>query len=165
MNILRTIIVHGKELNVYSSKNDPLFLAVDIAKMIGYSVSNTNQMLNTIDLSEKLILRTEWLGQKREMWFVTEYGLYEILMQSRKPIARQFKSAIKMMLKDLRLSDKGDFEDWLNHEDSLVTEWEQELKRRELNHHINMPLEDEEISFNDFLRTKGYTDDMLSFEC
>jgi prophage antirepressor-like protein len=157
MDILRTIRVHGADLDIYGSKSEPLFLAVDIAKMIGYSISNTNQMLNTIDLSEKLTLRIQWLGQKREMWFVTEYGLYEILMQSRKPIARKFKSAIKSMLKDLRLSDKGDFEEWLNYEDQLVTEWEQELKIRELK-------QLEEISFNDFLLTKGYTEDMLSFE-
>ena len=157
MDILRTIRVHGADLDIYGSKNEPLFLAVDIAKMIGYSVSNTNQMLNTIDLSEKLTLRMKWLGQGREMWFVTEYGLYEILMQSRKPIARKFKSSIKNMLRDLRLNDKGDFEDWLNYEDQLVTEWEQDLQQRELKH---LP----DISFNDFLKTKGYTDDMLSFD-
>lgn len=157
MDILRTIKVYGSDLDVYGNKEEPLFLAVDIAKMIGYSIRNTNQMLNTIDLSEKLILKIQWLGQKREMWFVTEYGLYEILMQSRKPIARKFKSAIKNMLHELRMNDKGDFEDWLNYEDQLVTEWEYELKQRELKN-----LDD--ISFNDFLKTKGYTDDMLSFE-
>ena len=157
MNIFRTIRVNGADIDIYGDNNEPLFLAVDIAKMIGYSVSNTNQMLNTIDLSEKLTLIIQWSGQKREMWFVTESGLYEILMQSRKPIARKFKIAIKCILKDLRLSDKGDFEDWLNQEDPLITEWEQELKYREINHI-------EEISLNNFLRTKGYTDDMLNFE-
>jgi prophage antirepressor-like protein len=149
--------VHGAELNVYGSQNDPLFLAVDISKMLGYKVSNTNQMINTIDLSEKLTIKIQWSGQKREMWFVTEYGLYEILMQSRKPIARQFKSAIKSILKDLRLSGKGDFEEWLDHEDPLVLEWEQELAYRESSNQ-------EEISFDKFLRTKGYTYDMLSFD-
>ena len=37
------------------------------------------------------------------MWFLTEYGLYEILMQSRKPIAKQFKGEVKKLLKALRL--------------------------------------------------------------
>ena len=68
-------------------------------------------------------------------------------MQSRKPIARKFKSSIKNMLRDLRLNDKGDFEDWLNYEYQLVTEWEQDLQQRELKH---LP----DISFNDFLKTK-----------
>ena len=157
MDISRTIIVHGAELNVYGSQNDPLFLAVDISKMLGYKVSNTNQMISTIDLSEKLVIKIQWSGQKRDMWFVTEYGLYEILMQSRKPIARQFKSAIKNILKELRVSGKGDFEEWMNYGDPLVIEWEQELAHRESTNQ-------EEMSFNDFLRTKGYTYDMLSFE-
>ena len=31
----------------------------------------------------------------QEMWFLTEDGLYEILMLSRKPIAKQFKKGIE----------------------------------------------------------------------
>ena len=37
-------------------------------------------------------------GQNREMWFLTENGLYEVLMQSRKPIAKQFKKQVKQIL-------------------------------------------------------------------
>ena len=33
-------------------------------------------------------------GQNRDMWFLTEDGLYEVLMQSRKPIAKQFKMLV-----------------------------------------------------------------------
>lgn len=38
------------------------------------------------------------------MWFLTEDGLYEVLMQSRKPIAKQFKKNVKEILKTLRKS-------------------------------------------------------------
>ena len=41
-------------------------------------------------------------GQKRKMWFLTEDGLYEVLMQSRKPIAKQFKKKVKAILKEIR---------------------------------------------------------------
>jgi anti-repressor protein len=41
-------------------------------------------------------------GQTRNMWFLTEYGLYEVLMQSRKPIAKEFKSRVKEILKEIR---------------------------------------------------------------
>ncbi|WP_255299871.1 BRO family protein [Bacillus cereus] len=34
-------------------------------------------------------------GQKREVLFLTEDGLYEVLMQSRKPIAKMFKKEVK----------------------------------------------------------------------
>ena len=36
------------------------------------------------------------------MWFLTEDGLYEVLMQSRKPIAKEFKKEVKKILKQIR---------------------------------------------------------------
>jgi prophage antirepressor-like protein len=37
-----------------------------------------------------------------ECWFLTEHGLYEVLMQSRKPIAVGFKKGIKQLIYDAR---------------------------------------------------------------
>ena len=154
-DILRTINAQGHELNIYGTKEEPLFLAVEVVKMIDYSVGNTVWMLNTVDEDEKLTLEILRAGQRRQMWFITEDGLYEVLMQSRKPIARRFKRAVKDILKDLRLSGKADFEDWLNHGDPLVEEWETECKRREGTDYGD-------ITFEEFLITyKGYTEDMF----
>lgn len=155
VDILRTINAQGHELNIYGTTEEPLFLAVEVAKMVDYSVGNTGQMLNTVDMDEKLTLTMLRSGQNRQMWFLTEDGLYEVLMQSRKPIARRFKRAVKDVLKDLRLSGKADFEDWLNHGDPLVEEWETECKRREDTDYGY-------ITFEEFLITyKGYTEDMF----
>ena len=155
VDILRKIDVNGHELNMYGTKEEPLFLAVEVAKMIDYSVGKTGHMLHMVDKDEKLTLTIVRSGQGREMWFLTEDGLYEVLMQSRKPIARRFKRAVKDILKDLRLSGKADFEDWLNHTDPLVDEWEAECKRRE-------DVGEEEITFVEFLiANHGYTEDMF----
>ena len=43
-------------------------------------------------------------GGYQQVWFLTENGLYEVLMQSRKPIAKEFKKGIKKILKELRLN-------------------------------------------------------------
>ena len=154
-DILRTINAQGHELNIYGTTEEPLFLAVEVAKMIDYSVGHTSHMINTVDVDEKLVATIVRAGQGREMWFLTEDGLYEVLMQSRKPIARRFKRAVKDILKDLRLSGKADFEDWLNHGDPLVEEWETECKRREGTDYGD-------ITFEEFLITyKGYTEDMF----
>ena len=154
-DILRKIDVNGHELNMYGTKEEPLFLAVEVAKMIDYSVGKTGHMLHMVDKDEKLTLTIVRSGQGREMWFLTEDGLYEVLMQSRKPIARRFKRAVKDILKDLRLSGRADFEDWLNHGDPLVEEWETECKRREGTDYGD-------ITFEEFLITyKGYTEDMF----
>ena len=45
-------------------------------------------MLSVVDDGEKLKRTLYVSGQNREMWFLTEDGLYEVLMQSRKPIVR-----------------------------------------------------------------------------
>ena len=65
---------------------------------------NVSQMLNVVDEDEKLLYTLYISGQNREMLFLTEYGLYEVLMQSRKPIAKQFKKEVKAILKQLRMA-------------------------------------------------------------
>lgn len=42
------------------------------------------------------------LRKNTTQWFLTEDGLYEVLMQSRKPIAKEMKSKIKSYLRDIR---------------------------------------------------------------
>lgn len=58
--------------------------------------------MNTVDEDEKLTHTIYASGQNRKMWFLTENGLYEVLMQSRKPIAKQFKKQVKEILKSIR---------------------------------------------------------------
>lgn len=152
MEKISVINFDGYLVDVYGTEEEPLFLAVDIAKVIDFSVGNTAHMLNTVDKSEKLVVTIVRAGQKRDMWFLTEDGLYEVLFQSRKPIARRFKSSVKETLKRIRHAVGGldIIEEWVNHPDPYVDEWEK--YNREHN---------EEMDFDDFLRMKGYTDDML----
>lgn len=39
-------------------------------------------------------------------WFLTKNGLYEALMQSRKPIAKQFKKGVKEILRNVDDDEK-----------------------------------------------------------
>ena len=64
-------------------------------------------MLKSVDEDEKLMQTILASGQNRQMWFLTEDGMYEVLMQSRKPIAKQFKKQVKHILKELRT--KGEY--------------------------------------------------------
>ena len=92
--------VLGKQFRVYGSVDEPLFLAKDVATWIEHS--DVSMMLSSIDSEEKLIQTILVSGQNRECWFLTEDGLYEVLMLSRKPIAKQFKSKVKEILRTLR---------------------------------------------------------------
>jgi prophage antirepressor-like protein len=90
----------GHEINVYGSSESPLFLAKDVAEWIEHSDVST--MVRTVDEDEKLTQTLFVSGQRRECNFLTEDGLYEVLMQSRKPIAKDFKKGIKGILKTIR---------------------------------------------------------------
>lgn len=103
LNIVNEQMVLGKEFRVYGDFENPLFLAKDVAEWIGYNTSSVNKMINSVDEDEKLNGIIFRAGQNREMTFLTEYGLYEVLMLSRKPIAKQFKKEVKKILKDLRI--------------------------------------------------------------
>lgn len=100
-----TLLEH--EINVYGSAENPLFKAKDVAEWIDYAktgnrIYDVSRMLGVVDEDEKLVRTMFVSGQNRQVWFLTEDGLYEVLMQSRKPIARQFKKGVKEILKSIR---------------------------------------------------------------
>lgn len=94
--------VLGKEFKVYGDFGNPLFLAKDVAEWIEYDVSSVNKMLASVDEDEKVRKIVPTLGGDQEMWLLTENGLYEVLMLSRKPIAKEFKKEVKKILHEIR---------------------------------------------------------------
>ena len=92
----------GKEIDVYGDAMNPLFLAKDVADWIGHSDVST--MIRVVDEDEKMSLTNpNNLCGGQKSWFLTENGLYEVLMQSRKPIAKLFKKGVKKILHEIRL--------------------------------------------------------------
>ena len=107
VNLLTTKEIFGKQFNIYGTILEPLFLAKDVAELIDYSKRSdgsyqVGQMIKSVDEDEKICTVNNVNGG-REMWFLTENGLYEVLMQSRKPIAKEFKKQVKIILKEIRL--------------------------------------------------------------
>lgn len=78
--------------------NEPLFMAKDVAEWI--ELTNVSDMISRVDSDE--VTKLNLGGLQGECNFLTENGLYEVLMQSRKPIARQFKKKVKEILKSIR---------------------------------------------------------------
>lgn len=96
-------VVLGKEFRIYGDFENSLFLAKDVAKWIDYEVSNVSKVLKSVDEDEKTTRTIITSGNyKTEAWFLIEDGLYEVLMQSRKTVAKQFKKQVKEMLKSVR---------------------------------------------------------------
>ncbi|MBS5793129.1 MAG: Bro-N domain-containing protein [Clostridiales bacterium] len=106
LQIIEEREVLGQDFKVYGTFENPLFLAKDVAKWIEHK--DVTSMLRNIDNEEKqkisIRLISGGLQPNTEYWFLTEDGLYEILMQSRKPIAKVFKKEVKKILKEIRLT-------------------------------------------------------------
>lgn len=99
--------VLGKVFKIYGDKDNPLFLAKDVADWIEHN--KPSEMIKNVDDDEKIKVLINpsdsiagVLQTNTEYWFLYEDGIYEVLMQSRKPIAKQFKKKVKEILKDIR---------------------------------------------------------------
>ena len=102
LKVIDERVVFEKNFRVYGDFENPLFLAKDVAEWIDYDKEKVGQMLNTVDIDEKITSPIHYSGQVRNMWFLTEDGLYEVLMLSRKPIAKKWKKKVKEILKEIR---------------------------------------------------------------
>ena len=113
LSLLREEEFLDKTVRVFGTPENPLFLARDVAEWIDYSKRpdgsfRLDKMLQSVDDDEKIKITTPAhnvsgvLQSNTEYWFLTENGLYEVLMLSRKPKAKQFKSKVKEILKSVK---------------------------------------------------------------
>ncbi|HFI0304037.1 TPA: BRO family protein [Streptococcus suis] len=112
LQVIHTDNFHGHPLDVYGDFENPLFMAREVAEMIEYSKTSqgyydVQSMLRKVDEDEKikgipLEGTTETFRSGQTMWFLTEYGLYEVLMRSSKPKAKEFRKVVKNILKEIR---------------------------------------------------------------
>lgn len=113
LSLLREESFLEKTVRVFGTPEEPLFLARDVAEWIDYSKRSDgsfrlDKMLQSLDDDEKIKFTTPAhnvsgvLQSNTEYWFLTENGLYEVLMLSRKPKAKEFKKKVKEILKTIR---------------------------------------------------------------
>lgn len=113
IQVLKQTELLGQQFAVYGTAEEPLFLAKDVASWIGHT--NVSTMLDMVDKDEKLKIfcklpnitkgyvpceSSSYLGSNT--YFLKEDGVYEILMQSNLPTAKQFKKGVKAILKEIR---------------------------------------------------------------
>jgi len=104
MDILKAFSLLGDEytVNIQGTVENPLFKANDIGEILGL----TQIRKNLLDFSseEKVGILIPSLGGNQETSFLTEIGLYKIIMRSRKPIANKFQSWVINVIKEIRLT-------------------------------------------------------------
>lgn len=97
IEVLKQTELLGQQFEVYGTLEEPLFKAKDVTNMLG--LTNPREVMSRVDDDERCKLN---LPRQGATWMLTENGLYEVLMQSRKPIAREFKKGVKAILKEIR---------------------------------------------------------------
>lgn len=102
VKVLTKAEVLSKEFTLYGTVEEPLLLAKDVAEWIEYDLSSINKLVQNVSDEEKVRNIIPTLGGEQEVWMLTEDGVYEVLMQSRKPKAKLFKKEVKKILKDIR---------------------------------------------------------------
>lgn len=100
LKVIKQQEVLGQDFKIYGDFDNPLFLAKDVAEWIEHN--QPSRIASLVDDDEKVMRNVHTPGGNQSMWFLTEDGLYEVLMQSRKPIAKSFKKEVKAILKDVR---------------------------------------------------------------
>jgi prophage antirepressor-like protein len=80
----------NQEIRVEMMNNEPWFVAKDICDALEFK-SSPESVLRGLDDDEKLMRKLSASGQNREMWFINESGLYNLIFRSNKPEARQFR--------------------------------------------------------------------------
>ena len=88
----------GKEIDVWGTFENPLFRASDVADWLHNT--NVSNMVKKVDEDE--VTKFNLGSRQGETLFLTENGLYEILMLSRKKEAKQFKKGVKKILHEIR---------------------------------------------------------------
>lgn len=79
-------------IRVVGTEANPQFCLADVCKALGLSAKGVNQRLGDEVISNYPI--TDKLGREQQALFVNEDGLYDVILDSRKTEARQFRKWI-----------------------------------------------------------------------
>ena len=143
MKIIDEREILGKQFRIFGDFENPLFLAKDVAEWIEYDTSSINKMLNNVDETEKVRKNVPTPGGNQEMWFLTEDGLYEVLMLSRKQIAKEFKKQIKEILKTIRKNGMYVTERLLDNPDLAIRAFTKLKEEREKRKALEAKIEEQ----------------------
>lgn len=77
------------EIRTAGTADNPMFCLSDVCKSLGLSAKGVNQRLSDEVISNYPI--KDSLGRTQQALFINEDGLYDVIFDSRKPEARQFR--------------------------------------------------------------------------
>lgn len=124
--------------------------------------SKSDVMLKSVDDNEKVKVNNVYVDGRtggNGVWFLTEDGLYEVLMQSRKPIAKEFKKEVKKILKTIRQNGMYVTEKLLDNPDLAIQAFTKLKEEREKRKALEIKIETDKpkVLFADAVETSKTT--------
>lgn len=89
MNRLQTFTYNAAPVRTISRDGEPWFVLKDVCKAL--HLSDTNKTAERLDADELTRTRLVSGGQEREMYVISESGLYNVILRSDKPEAKPFR--------------------------------------------------------------------------
>lgn len=128
MDILKSFVLDGTEfeVNVLWENDKPYFRAGEIGKILG--LAKVRNAIADFDDDEKEEKEARSAGGLQKTMFLSETGLYRLLMISRKPIARPFQKWVMSVIVSIRETGKYELQ---KHMEEL--EKEKELHSETMN--------------------------------
>jgi prophage antirepressor-like protein len=81
---------HGRTLRAHvDGRGEPWFVAADVCRAL--DLPNTTRAMGRLDDDERGVISTHTPGGKQDMLVISESGLYNLILGSRKPEAKAFK--------------------------------------------------------------------------
>lgn len=113
MDILKAFVFNNCSHAVtilLDENDDPLFKASDIGKVL--SITNVRTSIVDFDVEEKVVRSTYSSScGNQDAIFLTEQGVFKLVMRSRKPIAKPFQAWVFNVLKTIRKTGKYDLQE------------------------------------------------------
>lgn len=89
MNKLQVFSFEGKEVRTIQKNGEPWWVIKDICDVL--EIGNSRDVTARLDEDEKGVDNIDTLGGRQELTVISESGLYNVILLSRKPEAKQFK--------------------------------------------------------------------------
>lgn len=89
MSAITTFSFENKSIRTLGTPEIPLFVAVDLATILGYQ--SAKDATRFLDEDERTQVAVETAGGTQKVTAVTESGLYAMILKSRRPEAKRFR--------------------------------------------------------------------------
>ena len=89
MSIVQAFTYQDQPVRTITVDGQPGFIANDLCSVL--ELTNPRQTLTYLDDDEKGVTTNDTLGGAQQMAYVTEAGMYSLVLRSRKPEAKMFK--------------------------------------------------------------------------